>query len=189
MATMMMSDNFKHRYVAPEVSTFTTAEIPELSDVSREQTHWLLNFILNSAIRVRVDDSTRSTLFNFLRRTEAAFREYAEARSRTLAHLSDPRPNAVSDYIRAIDHWEQFLLQADRAWTVSVRGQPVLFAKNDGSVLQRLNYLYNLTKHLDSAIRSNPPVMPSEGTMPMWLRNDGCTAFTAASRSRRSQRS
>ena len=118
-----------------------------------------------------MDDDMRRTLFNFLRRTEAAFREYEVARQMTLNHLANPNHN---EYIKAIGHWEQFLSQADRAWVVFVRGKKVLFAPNDGSVFQRLNLLYNRTKHLETAINSGQ--LPPDGTIPVWLTNDGLQA-------------
>lgn len=86
---------FMDKYVAPGFSAFTAATIPDMSAVSREQGHWLGNFILNSWARASMGDDMRRTLFNFLRRTQAAFREYEEARRLTLAHLADQRPNAA----------------------------------------------------------------------------------------------
>jgi hypothetical protein len=168
------SDYFKDKYIAPGFSAFTAATIPDMSAVSPEQGNWLGNFILNSWARVTLDDDTRRTFYNFLRRAEAAFREYEEARRLTLAHLADLRPNAVSQYIKAIWHWEQFLSQADRAGAVLVRGRKVLFAKDDGTALQRLNLLYNRTKHLETAINSGQ--LPPDGTLPVWLTNDGLQA-------------
>lgn len=169
--------NFTDKYVAPGFSSFTAATIPDMSAVSREQGHWLGNFILNSWARVTMDDDMRRTLFNFLRRTEAAFREYEEARRLTLAHLADRRPNAVSEYIKAIGHWEQFLSQADRAWAVLAKGEKILFVKDNGSVVQRLNLLCNRTKHIESAIKSGQ--LPPDGTLPVWLTNDGLRAVDA----------
>lgn len=165
------------KYVAPGFSAFTAATIPDMSAVSQEQEHWLANFILSSWARVTMDDDLRSTLFNFLRRTKAAFREYQEARRLTLAHLADGRPNAVSGYIEAIDHWEQFLSQADRAWAVLVRGEKVLYSKGDSSVIQRLNLLYSRTKHLEDSIKHER--LPPDGTLPVWLTNDGLEAVDA----------
>lgn len=159
------------RFVAPGFSSFIVATIPDMSAVSKEQGYWLTNFILNSCLRVALDDGTRRTLFNFLRRTEAAFEEYEAARRLTLAHLANPKHK---DYIRAVGHWEQFLSQADRAWFVLVRGEQVLFGRNDGSVLERLHLLYNRTKHLETAINSGQ--LPPGGTLPVWLANDGLQA-------------
>jgi hypothetical protein len=163
--------DFMDKYVAPEYSAFTAATIPDMSAVSKEQGHWLTNFILNSCFRVTLDDDMRSTLFNFLRRTEAAFGEYQAARELTLAHLANPNHKR---YIKAVDRWEQFLSHADRAWSVLVRGQKVLYAKKDGSVLQRLNALYALTKHLEDSIKYER--LPPGGTIPVWLTDDGLQA-------------
>jgi len=165
------SNYFKDKYVAPEISSFTAASIPDMSAVSPDQGSWLLNFVLNSGFRVAIDDGLRRTFYNFLRRTEAAFREYGSARLATLKHLANPNPDAVSDYIMAIGHWEVFLSQAYQAECLLVRGEKVLFDPGDGSVAQRLNLLYNRAKHAEKAITSQQ--IPPDGTLPVWLKNDG----------------
>jgi hypothetical protein len=168
-----MTDQARDRFVAPGMSTFTEATIQDMSGVCQP---WLSSFILNSTLIFRTDDATRRTNFNFLRKAEAAFREYEAARKATVDYLADGRPNAISPYILAVDHWEQFLSLADQAWTVLVRGQRVLYDREDGSVLQRLNRLHNLTKHIESAIKgpvADGPQFPDEGTLPVWLANDG----------------
>jgi hypothetical protein len=174
MATLHPTNEFMDKYVAPNFSAFTEATIPDMSAISPEQGHWLRNFVLNGFFRASLDDSTRRSLYSFLRRTEAAFREYEAARRLTLAHLARPNPDASSQYIEAIEHWEQFLSQADRAWAVLVRGAKIVFVKDDGSVFQRLNLLYNITKHLESAIKADQ--FPPDGTLPVWLTNDGLQA-------------
>lgn len=89
----------------------------------------------------------------------------------TLTHLANPNPDAVSEYIIAIGHWEVFLSQAYQAWCLLARGQKILFAPGDGSTMQRLNLLYNRTKHAESAITAEQ--LPPDGTLPVWLKNDG----------------
>jgi hypothetical protein len=168
---MPFTNEFKDRFVAPEISVFTTASIPDMSAVSAEQGHWLGNFIINTGLRVTTDDALRRTLYNFLRRTEAAFREYAEARRMTMAYLANPNPDAVSEYIIAIGHWEVFLSQAYQAWCLLARAQKILFAPSDGSLAQRLNLLYNRAKHAEKAITHQQ--LPPDGTLPVWLKNDG----------------
>jgi hypothetical protein len=166
-----LSNYFKDKYIAPEISSFTAASIPEMSAVSAEQGHWLANFILNSGFRVTMDDASRRTFYNFLRRTEAAFREYEAARQATVAYLTVPTLNPFSVYIVAIGHWEVFLSQAYQAWCLLARGQPILFKRGDGSITQRLNLLYNRAKHAEKAITSQQ--LPPDGTLPVWLKNDG----------------
>jgi hypothetical protein len=144
------TNDFKDKFVAPGISSFTEASI---SDLSGLQERWLVSFILNSSLVVRLDDATRRTIYNFLRRAEAAFREYGSARQMTLAHLANPNPDAVSEYIIAIGHWEGFLSHAYQAWCLLARGQKILFTPGDGSTMQRLNLLYNRTKRV---IRNSP---------------------------------
>ena len=167
------TNDFKDKFVAPEISSFTEASI---SDLSGLQERWLVNFILNSSLVVQLDDAARRTIYNFLRQAEAAFREYSSARQMTLAHLANPNPDAVSEYIIAIGHWEVFLSHAYQAWCLLARGQKILFAPGDGSTMQRLSLLYNRTKHAESAITAEQ--LPPDGkkkkiTLPVWLKNDG----------------
>ena len=121
-----------------------------------------------------MDGGDRSTQFNFLRRTEMAFREYEAARQMTMA-LDNPSPDAVAEYFIAIGHWEVFLSQAYQAWCLLGRELPAsgykFFTKNDGSLVQRLNLLYNRAKHAEKAITAQQ--LPPGGTLPVWLQNDG----------------
>jgi hypothetical protein len=121
------------------------------------------------SVGVTMDDSLRWTLYNFLRRTEAAFREYEAARQSTLKYLV--KRDAMFAYLVPIEHWEVFLSQAYQALCLLARGQKVLFEPGDGSVAQRLNLLYNRAKHAKKAITSHQ--LPPDGTLPVWLKNDG----------------
>ena len=56
------------------------------------------------------------------------------------------------------------------------QGREGSFGPNDGSVFQRLNFFYNLTKHLESAIKAGQ--LPPDGTLPVWLINDGLQAVS-----------
>jgi hypothetical protein len=162
------TNKFKDKFVAPEISSFTEALIPELSEL---QKRWLVSFILNSSLVVQLDNARRRTIYNFLCRAEGAFREYGSARQMTMAYLANTNPDAVSEYIIAIGHWEAFLSQAYQAWCLLASGQAKLFTPGDGSTMQRLNLLYNRTKHAESAITAEQ--LPPEGTLPVWLKNDG----------------
>jgi hypothetical protein len=168
---MPLSNYFKDKYVAPEISSFTSASIRDMSAVSAEQNYWLINFILNTGLRVTMNDAARQTFYNFLRRTEAAFLDYEAARQRTLKYLGSPNRDALAEYIVAIGHWEAFLSHAYQACCLLYRGQKSFFERGDGSVLQRLNLLYNRAKHAETAITNQQ--LPPDGTLPVWLKNDG----------------
>jgi hypothetical protein len=164
------------KFVAPDISKFTKASIPDTSDTSKEQEYWIRNFILNTLFRVTIDERTRQALFNFLRRVESAFREYGLARERALAYLQNTE--AITAYLAAIGHWEVYLSHSYQAYCLLARGQKILFVQGDGSVLERLNLLYNRSKHMDSAIENGQ--LPAESTMAIWLTNDGVRSLDSA---------
>jgi hypothetical protein len=95
-------------YVAPDMSKFTAASIHDMPQVDKEQAYWLANFFLNNvAGPVQYVSPNYQQFFNFLRRSHAAFAEYAIAPEASLGYLTDPRPDRdVLRYIEAVNHWE-----------------------------------------------------------------------------------
>lgn len=111
---MPLSAYAKDNFIAPGMSTFTSACIRDMAGTSVEQEHWLNNYVLNTLFRVKLDEQVRQSLFNFLRRSQFAFREYALAREQTASYLRSV--DAVSTYFVAIGHWEVFLAYAYQAF-------------------------------------------------------------------------
>jgi hypothetical protein len=83
VSDMRLSGYAMDRFVAPEMSKFTTATMRDMSAVDSQQEHWLANFILNTILRINVNSPQRQQLFNFLRRSHSAFAEYGLAREST----------------------------------------------------------------------------------------------------------
>ncbi len=156
------------KFLAPYVSNFRSAEIPEMSD---ESSSWLSKYFLNSVLRGSYADPFRQFVFNFLRRVEGAHVSHQCARSATAEFLHGSR-QSMSRYMEAIFHWEAFLAQSWMAYalTENLNGTPP-FRKGDGSVEQRVNLLYNRSKHSDTAIEAGQ--LPPEGTVPVWMEDDG----------------
>jgi hypothetical protein len=167
---MPLSAYAKDTFIAPEMSKFTSASIKDMAGTSAEQEHWLANFILNTLGSGGLHEPRRQTVFNFLRRVQSAFREYALARERTMTYFKSAE--AVSTYFVAIGHWEVFLYYAYQAYELLAGPEKrVLFEPNDGSVLQRLGLLYGRTKHMNKAI--NAGQFAPGSTLAVWLTNDG----------------
>jgi hypothetical protein len=164
---MPLSSYARDKYIAPEISKFTSANIRDMSQVDAEQEHWHGNFILNTTLRVNVASPHRQRLYNFLRRTHSAFFEYAQARNATLTFLEGPDRDLA--YIKAIGHWEAFLGFSWQAYRLLMTNG--WFKKGDGSVLQRLNDLDATARHADSTIEYNRLV--DDGPLCVWLTNDG----------------
>ena len=74
---MPWSNFVTDKFIAPEMSQFTSATLPDLSAIDSEQEFWLANYILNSILRVNIQSPERQRLFNFLRRSHSAFEEYS----------------------------------------------------------------------------------------------------------------
>ncbi|MGD9704445.1 MAG: hypothetical protein AB7Q42_12920 [Acidimicrobiia bacterium] len=160
--------------VAPGMSAFTSAEIPEIASRHPEAEHWLANYTLNALLRGRFRRPTDQYALNALRRISTAYEEYAIASRRTdeyLALRSDTNP-AVRVYLSALQHWENVLAAAGQAlstfhlWT----GQRP-HERDDGTAEQRVNALHNASKHAEGLIRGGQ--MPKSGPLAVWLTNDG----------------
>jgi hypothetical protein len=169
------SDYALDTFVAPELSKFTDASIPDVSRYKESREWWVRHFFLNSMFRATVASPYRQYMLNFLRRAELSFQEYELARERTLKYLENPRNRGTGHYVAAIGHWEMFLSQAWHTYLlfsyIDGRNGKDIFKLGDGTEEERLNFLYNRSKHAESTI--NGDFYPKESTLCIWLYNDG----------------
>lgn len=169
MATF--SAHILNKNLAPGISALTSVEIPDASLLSKESPHWVGNFFLNCTFRGAFTPPMHAYAYNYLRRAQHAFAEHQIARDCTMAFLAS-EGKSLSHYIDALYHWECFLGQAWHAFALLVKAwNGKAFEKNDGSVEQRLNALYNQMKHVESRIENGQ--MIADTTVPVWLENDG----------------
>lgn len=174
---VQFSSEIVDRHIAPGVSSFTTAEIPDMSTWAKESPHWIAHFFLNSAFTAAFKPPMNAFAFNFLRRAQFAFLEHRHARSMTLDFLSGGGQLATT-YCAALHHWESFLGQAWHGYAILLKAfQGTAFKKGDGSLEERLNHFYNVMKHTESRIE-NEQILPG-ATVPVWLANDGLRSVDA----------
>jgi hypothetical protein len=168
----------KDKFIACDLSKFTSAALPDMSSVDKEQQHWLANFILNSVLRVPVPQSTYQQIFTFLRRSHSAFDSYARAREATLTFLADEEQPPMQ-YLDAIGHWEAFLQYAWQAYDSLRGGRLKFFESMDGSYLDRLNRLHNAAKHVPANISNGDLQRDPERFSPLavWLTNQGLQGY------------
>lgn len=175
---MEISDYALDTFVAPEMSKFTDAAIPDITQYSENREWWVRHFFLNSMLRATVAPPYRQYMLNFLRRAELSFNAYELARDRTLRYLNGPRNKGVGHYVAAIGHWEVFLSQAWHTYLlfsyIDGRDGQGIFTPGDGSDAERLNFLYNRSKHAEKSIKGS--FYPDGSTMCLWLHNDGLRA-------------
>jgi hypothetical protein len=176
--TVQFSSAVLEAHLAPGASTFTAADIPDMSSWAKESSHWIANYFLNSVLGTAFAPPMNAYAYNFLRRAQYAYSEHALARVSTLAFIahSGQSPRHFTD---ALFHWENFLGQAWHAYGILITAwKGKAFEKNDGSVEQRLNALYSQMKHVESRI-DNAQIIPG-ATVPVWLENQGLRSIDAS---------
>ena len=176
------SSRLLNKHIAPGVSEFTAAEIPDMTSYAAESAHWIDNHFVNSSLRGGASNTAVAAYFaNYLRRAEGAFAEHALARLATNHFLGGSQ--SPSRYAAALLHWEFFLCQAWQAYALLQKliqlftgeDQYKVFEPNDDSTEQRLNLLYNAMKHVEKRIANGQ--LPEDTISPVWLTNRGieCT--------------
>lgn len=127
------------RFIAPNASSFTQADIPDMSEYDEQSKHWIANFFLNSIFRAAWKPPYNAYMYNYLRRAEAAFLEHGRARYETLTFIESGR-QSTGRYTAALFHWESFLGQSWHAYKTLQKCFGVrLYVPGDGSVGERLN--------------------------------------------------
>ena len=169
------SDYALDKFAAPEMSSFTSTTIPEVSEYATNREWWVRHFFLSSILRGTPPAPYRQYMMNFLRRTELAFQEYDLARERTLQHLESPHGQGIGHYMAAIGHWEVFLGQAWHAvlllsYIGGLNGQGI-YKSGEGTIEERMNFLYNRSKHAEKSITGD--FYPEDSTLCLWLYNEG----------------
>lgn len=170
------------KLIAPGISEFTNATIPDLTDEFPQARYWIVNHFLNAVFRTAFKDRWRQVVIAYLRRAQNAFVAYHQSRNMTLNYLdgNEPQNPKISSYYDVVTSWENYVLQASMAMDL-VRwlnqGQGV-FSKNDGSKEQRLYGMANLVKHTASAVDSGQ--CKQSDTLPLWLSNQGLNCFDYA---------
>ena len=168
---VQFSDEILNTNIAPGVSAFTTADILDMLSWAPESRFWIANYFLNTTYSAKFAPEMHAYAYNFLRRATYAFKEHEQARAKTAEFLA-LRPPSPSHYAMALFHWENFLGQCWHAYALLITAwSGRAFEKDDGSVEQRLNALYNQMKHVESRIESGQII--AGVTVPVWLENEG----------------
>lgn len=174
---MTLTNYSLDNFVAPHLSEITVNSAPEV--MTDQQNYWVRNFILNTLIGVRLLNPARQYIMNFLRKTESSFHEYSNARLLLSEYIASDR-DAISKYLSAVLHYEVCLAQTYQACMLAknIIGLTKVFETGDGSTLDRLNKMYNLSKHMDTTIAAGQ--LPEDSIIPVWLTNDGLQSHVAA---------
>jgi hypothetical protein len=128
-----------------------------------ERSHWLNQFVLRRIFHDHVVDDRAGLAFALVRRAEAALDEWELACGAVREGVRRP-----SAYFKALRHFESCLASLWQGLDLGRRALGTdLFAKGDGSVFERLNWLYNKARHFD------PQSLPAGDLHALWITNDG----------------
>jgi len=165
-ANFQPSNELLDNYVAHKLSELTECGAVELEVGSP----WLNSFILNSVFSFNVHPKYRAYLFNFLRRTESATTAYQLARTALTEYIGTPR-NVISPYFTALTQFEICISQIYQGYTFLAPTEKRWYEPGDGSVREKLNAVYNASKHMDERISSDK--LPPNATTGVWITNLG----------------
>lgn len=161
------SNYFLNNFISFDLSDLSGNNAGKRDTTSR----WVNTFILNAAYRYKMEDSKRLLIMNLLRRVESSFHQYNLGSSQLDEYLLGDK-TGVSKYFSAVVCFEIALSHLYQAYMFGQRLTGTkLFNSNDNSPLDRLNKLYNISKHYDGTISKGD--LAEINTIPIWITNEG----------------
>ncbi len=158
-------DNF----VAQELSLLNECRADPIATDFPDYQSWLSSFVLNWMLHIPLTKDKAALAFALIRRAEAAIAEYEEARADLSALVAGKKD--ISLYFRSLRKFESAVSVLSQALDFGRKALGVmLFTQGDGSPYERLNLIYNKSKHAD------PEGLPSGQLHAVWIRNEGLAA-------------
>jgi len=148
------------QFISKRAAEVSSCGLSNMKEHIPESEHWLSNIGLSVIFHDFPPEEMRPFAINFIRRISAAFDQYDLARREVLVLVKDGH-GRWSPYFKALNHLEvtigQLYVAMDSARKRTGRD---FFKSGDGSVEDKLNRLYNASKHQIAA-----------NELPMWLSN------------------
>jgi hypothetical protein len=166
---MPFSDYAIDEFISPNLSQLTECNAPDLAGRFPNAENWFASFILNSIFGNPIGEDRRKFCYLFLRKAEAAFINYHLARAAlqefTLSVKGGDRK--LLSYFRAL-HFFEATLAVWQAFELYRRiSKEKHYEKGDGSDYEKLNNLYNVSRH------TNPIILRQKQWHAIWITNDG----------------
>lgn len=168
---VQFSDEVLDGLLAPGISRFNEAIVPDLGPQFPEEDHWAQNLMLNSIFGPRYKRSYQRATITLFIRTKTALREYRLAREATLRCVeaySDGTP-ATRAYFTAVSHWETVLLNVQITLDTWHKAMDPSASEDDTD--RRIRRCANRVKHYAEDITKHPDA--SDLIPPLWLSRSG----------------
>lgn len=154
-------------FVAQDLSKLDRCDAPDLSQHFDQVEHWISNFIFSSIFVANVRAEVKPHLFGILHRAQMSLIEYESGRTALLNFLEAPKER-IPSYFRALYHFQAAVALTYQAYDFYFKiTKDRMYEPNDGSPLQRLARVYNISKHLEEE-----SLTPGQ-LQHVWLTNTG----------------
>jgi len=146
-------------FVAQDMSKLTQLSIKSLAGEFPNADKWFAQFVLRRIFQAHVPDEKAALAFAVIRRTHAALQEWELASAAAQGDL-----RSVGTYFSVLHHLESCISSVWQGLEFARKslGQD-LFKKGDGSTYERINWIYNVSRHFD------PEALPQGDTHRVWL--------------------
>lgn len=142
---MGITDYALDRFVAQDMSKLKNLTIKSLAEDFPDADNWLRQFVLNRMFHAVVPDDKAALAFAIVRRTHAAMQEWELASAAANGNL-----RSVGTYFSILRHLESCISSAWQGLEFARKSMgEFLFTNGDGSVYERLNWVYNVSRHFD----------------------------------------
>lgn len=160
------------------MSELTECGAPPLNVLPEKSAEWLPTFVLVTVVQLNIPDPTRQLAFNVIRRSDTAVVDYTRARDELIQFLEPDSKRSITKYCRCLHSFEAAVSSTHQAYALIrqlLPKAPPMFARDDGSVLQRLDRIHNASKHADEWIAKGNR-FAEDSTMSVWMTNAGLEA-------------
>lgn len=146
-------------FVAQDMSKLTQLSIKSLAEEFPNADNWFDQFVLRRIFQAHVPDEKAALAFAIIRRTHSALQEWELAGAAAQGNLRSP-----ATYFNVLRHLESCIsaLWQGLEFARKSLGQD-LFKKGDGSAYERMNWVYNVSRHFD------PEALPQGDLHRVWL--------------------
>jgi hypothetical protein len=153
-------------FVSQELSQLTECRATGVADEFPDYQSWLSNLVLNWMLGSSLPREKAALAFAIIRRSEASISDYEEARELLAKLVSSGK--SVSLYFRCLARFESTVAMVYQALDFAGKALNIkLFSKGDGSPCERLNKIYNESRH------RKPETLPTGQLHAVWIKNDG----------------
>lgn len=162
--------------LAPGISKFTAADIPDLRDAYPHFEQWLKAHFVNNVFHTQLPDEYKQLAINVIKRVQTAFRCYHIARDTTLSYLDGNNPlnplPRVHIYFEALAMWESTFQNIAECVPLLKKftGQK-LFEKGEGTAVELAHGIAEDVRHTHGRIANAE--LSGDGTIPLWIENSG----------------